>query len=408
MPAKKTKAEENEARKHHPRSPSGLQMEEACPVFARRNESNAAAEKGTKQHAVTETGQDDNTLTDEEVFAAVQCMEFADQQKQRLMKYGEVEDIKEIYLPIDDREWEAHIFDPDTYTTKKVPCRGTTAGYVDRVIIGCKGRVAIVADWKFGKWPIEEAKNNLQGISYVLGLFKKYPRLRTVDLYFKQPHLDHLTHHRFQKRDLDEHMLRVKVVVERADRATQLAAKGDYSMANMCVPACLFCARIAECPLVQAVSLKVGKKFSPVEFPEEMDPNILADPVNSEKGMRLQQVVKVWADAYRRRQTDYILQGRAQVPNGFTLVRETKEKVGDEEKFKSVAARYLTLDEYFMTLKPGITATAKAIQDKTPRGEKTAKVKEFRDALREAKAVDESDEIIYLKATPPKKDKPSA
>jgi hypothetical protein len=278
---RQTKPEED--RKHHPRSPSGLQMEEACPMFARSNTTNAAAELGTKQHNVAETGKDDNELTDEEAFAAVQCMEFADQQKQRLLKYGPVEDIKEAYLRIDNRKWVAHVYNPDTHKVDLVPTDCTTGGYVDRVIIGCRGRVAIVADWKFGKWPIESAKDNLQGISYVLGLFHEHPRLRTVDLYFKQPHLDHLTHHRFQRRDKDELTLRVMTVVERADAATKAC---DYRKATPCIPACLFCARKADCERMHEIVLKVGQKFHPIEFPLDMNPSMLSDPKNFAKGMK--------------------------------------------------------------------------------------------------------------------------
>jgi hypothetical protein len=394
--------EEMQERAHHPRSPSGLQMEEACPMYARRNTTSAAAEKGTKQHAITETGQDDNELSDDEVYAAVQCMEFADQQKQRLLKYGPVEDIKEAYLPIDDREWVAHIYNPDTYKVEKVPCKGTTAGYVDRVLIGCRGRVAIVADWKFGKWPIEDAENNLQGIAYVLGLFHKYPRLRTVDLYFKQPHLDHLTHHRFQKRDTDSLTLRVMTVVERADRATEL---GDYDRATPCIPACLFCARMADCHKMHEIVLDVGNKFHPIEFPDDIDPSILRDPKNFAKGMRLQQVVKTWADAYRRRGVDFVLTGQALIPEGFTLVKDVKLNVHDKEVFKKLARSFLTEREYTEALKPGLTATQKAISDKMPRGEKGKAVEQFRKSLEGTDAVKETDPIVYLKAAPKKKDK---
>jgi hypothetical protein len=374
-------------------------MEEACPMFARSNETNAAAELGTKQHRVTETGKDDNELTDEEVFAAVQCMEFADQQKQRLLKYGPVEDIKEAYLKIDNRNWTAHVYNPKTYKVEEVKTDCTTGGYVDRVIIGCKGRVAIVADWKFGRWPIEEAKENLQGIAYVLGLFKEYPRLRTVDLYFKQPHLDHLTHHRFQRRDTDELTLRVKTVVERADRATEL---GDYSRATPCIPACLFCARRADCEKMHEIVLKVGKKFHPIEFPDQLDPTVLKDPKQFAIGMRLQQAVIAWGEAYRRRGVDHILTGQAKVPEGYALTEYSKRTIADEAKFEEIARQFLTHEEFVNSLKPGIGTTEKAIQAKAPRGQKTAEKEKFQKRLEGTGAVEKTTPVPYLKAVPKK------
>jgi hypothetical protein len=398
------KKETPQERQHHPRSPSGLQMEEACPMFARRNETNAAAEKGTRQHAITETGKDDDSLSDKEVFAAVQCMEFADQQKQRLLKYGPVEDIKEIYLPIDDRKWMAHIYNPETHLVEEIECDCTTGGYVDRVLIGCRGRVAIVADWKFGKWPIEEAVDNLQGISYVLGLFQKYPKLRTVDLYFKQPHIDFLTHHRFQRRDIDAMRLRVITVVERADRATQL---NDYDRATPCIPACLFCARKADCHKMHNIILKIGQKFHPIEFPDDMNPSMLQDPKNFAKGMRLQQIATTWGEAYRRRGVDFILTGQVKVPEGFMLVRDVKLQVANKETFRRHALNYLTEQEYLDSLKPGLTSVGKAIQAKMPRGEKGAAVEKFRSEIKGTDAVEETAPIVYLKAAPKKKDKPS-
>lgn len=384
-------------RAHHPYSPSTLQCREVCPAWVGTGESTEKAEIGTRQHAVTETGKDDDTLSDEQVAASVECMEFGDSHKAQLERFGPVQDLQEVYLRVDDVIWEAAFYDPKTYKTMTTTLDCTTGGYVDRVLIGGRGGAwAIIMDWKFGKWPVEKAKNNVQGISYLLGIFRQFPSVRVVDVYFKQPHIEHITMHRFFRRDADRLLLRIRTIVARSEKACRLAAQGDYSMANPTVPGCLFCGRIADCHKMHEIVLHTGKKYHPIEFPESLEPSVLRDPKNFSLGMRLQQAVIAWGEAYRRRGVDFIITGQAEVPPGYRLAEYSKATVDDVEKFKRVALHYLTEDEFNAALKPTITGVSKKIMEGAPRGQKTNRKDEFRRTLEAEGVLGRTTPVPYL------------
>src|SRR6187551_3557979 len=65
-------------RVHHSYSPSSLQSLEACPCYRNKQEVvlHERCIAGTKAHNVTETGEDDKELSDEDAVAAAECMDF--------------------------------------------------------------------------------------------------------------------------------------------------------------------------------------------------------------------------------------------------------------------------------------------------------------------------------------------
>jgi hypothetical protein len=92
--------------------------------------------------------------------------------------WPDIIEIKEAYLPVDDVT-----FDDGS------DC--TTGGYADHGFVCHRRKYAEWIDWKFGAWPVAPAKDNLQGIAYVLGIFKKFPTVDNVKFTFKQPHRAH-------------------------------------------------------------------------------------------------------------------------------------------------------------------------------------------------------------------------
>lgn len=379
-------------------SPSSLQMREACPLWATTGEAGEAAARGTLQHAVTEDGEDREGLTDEEIAAALECIEFADSEVERLSQGGKVKvlDTKEEFLPVDRRMWSVPVFNHTTGGVDFVDTDCTTGGFADRVIVA--GDYAHVMDWKFGKWPVEEAQDNVQGIAYVVGTFRKYRQVKRCQLTFKLPHQDDLTTHTFHRSELPELYLRIKLIVERAVEATRTA---DFSKAFVNVPACLFCARLTRCEPAAKVILNVGHKYYAAEIPENIDPDILHDPKDVAKGLRIAQIVKTWAEGYRSMRTQQILEGTAEMPPGFVFALwKGRRKIVDEDAFRESAKQFLTDDEYVSSMKPGLTAVENIISEKAPRGQKTSTVREFKDCVQ---GVERGADVPYLKAVPTKK-----
>lgn len=398
----------SEDRIHHPYSPSSLQSTEACPCYKNRDSKHIRGIMGTIAHKVTETREDDQRLSDDDAAAAAECIDFYD--RRRLLAFAAREsaireadvlgvpdaekqlphiiELQETYLSVDEIEF------PDGVIS-------TTAGFVDRVLIMHDGTYAELFDWKFGLWPVEKAENNLQGIAYTLGLFRKYPHLKSARFWFKQPYTGVIDYSLFTREMIPALYLRLQVVVARARQARALVAQGDFSMANPMVPVCNFCDNIGRCSKVLDIALKVGKKFYPLEIPENITPTMVQDPHNTSMAMRLTAVLAVFAKAFRTLTTDRVVRREADPPDGFVLTGgTTPRQVKDAAKLKEVSLQYLTPEEYQKLLpqEPPFGELESAISDKAPRGHKKSTVEEFQAKILEAGAVEKGTAYAFLKA----------
>jgi hypothetical protein len=334
----------NEERPHHPYSPSSLQYLEACALFKSRSDANARAVAGTIGHNVVDTGEDDDRLSDKDAAAAADCLELVAERKALMQEAAkrafdselqtywntsggpnppvppdpskfQVTELKEIYLPVDDREFD--------------DCKSTTAGYVDLCLINHDFTYAELLDWKFGMWAVESADKNLQGIAYSLGLFKKYPTIKEILFTFKQPHLNLVTSHKFTRANIADLYLRVQAVVAKARVARKsVKEKNDWTLATPRVPCCNFCANLGTCPRGLEFACKVSHKFLPLEFPEDVDPMKIMDPHNTQLALRLAAVMKIWADAFKSRVTDRVLSRQCDAPEGYCIQeRDGRRKI---------------------------------------------------------------------------------
>lgn len=397
----------SETRTHHPYSPSTLNNVEWCPSYrgAQAAQVHERTTAGTRAHGVADTGEDDRRLSDDDAAHAASCLDFVQQRRlllqedadrakgEAVMKKGvhpltdlfTVSELKELYLPIDDLKF------PD--------CESTTAGYFDCLLLSYDRKYAEGFDWKFGRWPVEDPKSNLQVISYVLGMFKKFPELEMIRFWIKQPLLDVVKDAVFTRAEVGALYLRVQVVVARAREAR---TKGDFATANPAVPICQFCAELGRCPKVAEFACKVGAKFHPLAIPADITPSMLHAPDAAALGLNLAAVLKVWCEAFRRQVTDRILRREMDMPPGQKLQTMRKRELVDMAKLRAVALRFLTTAEFESTLEATFGAVEGLISEKSPRGQKESTVKEFQQALLDAGAVKLGDEFSFLRAVPRK------
>lgn len=409
-------------RVHHPLSPSQLQSLEVCPCYQNRNTESLAALKGTLQHGVTESRQDDNRLSDEEMVAAAECIDFIEHHK-RLMEEERTRDynamahdagvpvdefplripgvleITEEYLPIDDERFEnVPQFDPKTGNTTVIGFDHTTAGFIDKGLLSWDRKRALLFDWKFGQWAVEDAKNNLQGIAYTLGLFRKYPSLEAVTFFFKQPAINALSSATWGRERVNELYLRVRTVVERAIAARR---KGDFTAARPTTPGCLFCAHVGRCPAVAALACKVGAKFYPLEIPANITPTLVQDHANTVLGLRLASVVGVWADAFKRQVSDRVIRRDAPIPPGYSIESRADREIVDTKIFRQVALRHVPEAAYTEMCPPPTFGDLEGkVNEMAPRGSKKASIQLLRDELETAGAVKKGLPYSFLKAIP--------
>lgn len=391
-----TVADADGARTHHKFSPSTLGNREVCPCWDSRTADNARSIAGTIAHKATETETDDNRLSDDDAVAVAECLDFVENRRQILIRESQQDkdrpegtplcwELKEVYLPIDD-------------CTLEDGTLHTTAGFTDHLLLNWRQTYAELIDWKFGYWKVEDADTNPQGISYVLGVFKKFPLVQEVRVWFKQPLLDHMSTAVFKRDQIPALYLRIKTIVERAEKAHR--GTGDWDMANPTVPGCLFCANLARCPKVTAIALQVGHKYVPLEVPAEIRPSVPPSPADTTKLLSIAAVLKNWAEAMRSAITDRVLRGDAPVPDGTRIVETTgRRQIVDMARFKEIALKHVGPDIYEKSLSASFGPLEEDISDRAPRGSKKLSVEAFQKALEDSGAVKKGESFSFLKQT---------
>ena len=389
-------------RAHHPYSPSTLGMLEACPCYKGRDSVHARTIAGTIAHGAAESGRDDNRLSDEDAVAVAEALDFVESRK-RLMqaqanahreanggpekKYRVVE-MKESYLPVDDLEF------PDGVES-------TTAGYIDVCLLSHDKKYAELVDHKFGSWKVEDAKTNLQGLAYALGLFKAIPSLERVRVFFKQPLIQSISEAEITRADIPAIYLRIQTVVARAREAR---AVGDFSAAKPQTPVCNFCANIGKCPAVCEFACQVAKKFHPLGVPDNIAPTMVLGQADTALCLQLASIVAIWSDSFKKQVNDRVLRGEAPVPPGYVLTTRQDREIADLVLFQTVSERYMRPAEYLGCCSPTFGKVEAIIKDRAERGQKSAAVKEFGEALLKAKAVKLGEVYAFLKVAPNKAD----
>jgi len=398
----------SEQRSHHSYSPSTLPSLEACPCYRGRESTHERTIAGSRAHAVTESRIDDNRLDDDDAVAAAECLDFYERRKQLMeetrlhnisglvSRFPKLIELQETYLPVDDEVFNDDYIDPVTKKPVIERVDATTAGYADWAIISHDRKYAEMGDWKFGKWPVESAEHNLQGIAYALGLFKAHPAIQHIKFWFKQPHLDSVSDADFFRHNIAELYLRVQTVVARARQARH---QGNFSTASPAVPVCNFCANIGVCPKVAEFACRVGSKFHPLEIPSNITPSSIHTNRDTELGLRLANVMAIWSEAFRRQTTDRILRGDADIPAGHRIESRSNREIVDETKFKEVSLKFVTPAEYDSLLDPpGFGVIEELIKNKAPRMQKKAALESFKTTLEESGAVVKGRPYCFLKA----------
>lgn len=374
-------------RLHHPYSPSKLQYMEACGYWeSEKNTKTAASEAGTRQHDAAEDPIDiDNpALEDHEAEAVAGCKKYRDS---ILARFPGALVMKEDYVYVDD--------------TKVVDSQGnffngTTGGYLDLAIISADRKVANILDWKFGLWSVEPAENNLQGIAYLLGIFRLFPTLEEVTVHFVMPHRDEIDSHTFKRAQFEGLLLRVKTVVARAREYTKNKAANLWGGANCTTGTCLFCGAKGRCHKITEFALKLGKKYNPLLIPEQLNPSMMFDAKSATQAMEVAQVLEGWAKATRARITANAIEDDAWMPEKYKLVSRQDTLVKNPNAF-AAAARKAGVAETAIAAAQKFTVGPiyKGIRDMAARGSKEQAEKEFREANLAA-GITELEQPIYF------------
>lgn len=381
------------ARAHHRNSPSTLDNKEACPHFKQDDTDNEASKRGTAQHEAMETG-DDRDLSDEEYRAVEWCRE-----KYRQIRRGFGDqpfiEINEYRVSVDDID--------------------TTAGFFDKAFV--LPDLLDVCDTKFGKWKVRSAKENLQGISYRLGLLRELSvnplllrrvrrrfddptwtpdRIKRLRVHFLLPYRNEVDEDTCSVELVPEHLLRIRTVTARADNPPP-------GSENPNTFTCLFCNRKANCRKLGELALKVGEKYEALQVPDfPIEPMLIADlpPEQVTKGLKFFGILSGLCAAWRQQATlraqteeDYKLPG-------YRIVMSEKREIVDTKKFIGVlqAKTGKTIEELVEAAGDFyLTKAEKLVSATAERGQKGAAVESFAVELESSGAVERKPPTYALK-----------
>lgn len=210
---------------HHDQGPSQLKSLALCPGFMPNQEFHEMTATGSLGHYVWDT-------------------------KDRSKASG-YPDLLELVDKL-DHSWTSHLLALTTgmhtgnhFTIEsevRMEYPGLNFGTMDKKVLVPRTKFAIVGDAKFGRWGVDDAKDNLQGHNYAVYVLHAHDWVRNINVWFGNPRREEYTNHTFS-RDyiLNERLPVIKQIV--SDAQEQDPAKFKYDPVN-----CSFCARI-NCPI---------------------------------------------------------------------------------------------------------------------------------------------------------------
>ena len=367
-------------RSHHAESASGLQTKEWCPRFKNMSGTSDAAELGTKQHYAAETG-DLTGLDDLQAMKVQDCIDFIENRYKDIhKKFPDAEMLAEQYGTIDEIEWPT------------MNERSTSGGFVDVEILFDGGKKAEIWDYKFGRWEVEPAENNLQGIVYLLNRFKKNPQLEECTVGFLMPYLDKIDYHTFYRKDFPMLYTRVK-------RLVMIRQHGKNLEENPSFNTCMWCANMINCKKLTSAVVQAAQKFAPLKVPANTDPNSITEKSDISAWLQFSDVLKAYAAAVRHNCTELVLETEDLLPESHDLVNQTMREVKDATLLvKSLEEFGVPANVIDRIRKITLTDAEKAVGDTAERGHKTAQIDLFKESLNERGVVGPGTVKIFLKA----------
>jgi hypothetical protein len=291
---------------HHKFGPSSLKNREICAGWKNDQSSDKSrADEGTKLHLAFEN-RDLAGLDAEQAEQVQKCINYvAPLEKNALII------IREARLKV--------LPNPETGKEQ-------TFGTADLVILRrlANGKLHIdVVDEKYGWNPVDDAKENRQGFSYVLGAWElpgEWRQAESCTMHFLSPRIDDVSRHTFFKRDIPRLSLTVSSIIAKAEHWDKTR---DPSMLVLNETNCTWCGRKATCPAMINYGIAHAKKYKPLEIAEETHSSTITDPVKMGQFYIALKVLEKLVDSGKKHVAAFTLEN--DIP-GFSR-RERKGKV---------------------------------------------------------------------------------
>jgi len=236
-------------------------------------------------------------------------------------------------------------------------------GFVDRLQFSkCETHVDML-DWKFGWHAVEDAETNLQGISYLIGVFKKYPKVKSVTVHFVQPRIDYITYFTFCRDDL--HRLEQRILTILGNTENKLYFYKEEI--------CQYCGN-PECPIRMNAALMIGQQYiTDLPVPKEVHSSLVKDPEEMKQLLDLIPQIEAWCASVKHHAKVLIEEESLDIPGYETFYKRGQTKVLDVGLVYDIVSRDygVTINEFTELFK---TVPLGELQDlvakRAPKGKK--------------------------------------
>jgi hypothetical protein len=340
--------------------PSSLKYVSLCAGFHGKNETNKAAEVGTRIHEALET-RDPSALQSEEEL----------QMYERLLS-EENEVFENVFGGTDGvtihKEMRLHL---------ELDCKTPTFGTSD--IVAFKDGIGLLVDYKTGISKIDEPRNNWQAKAYTLAAFQMFPDLKLIHFAFLVPKRDEILVGYFERGETDRLREEISSVILAAEqtRPKWETKTVDIDDLNPTVN-CRFCRHEDHCPALGAVCIEVAERYKPELLPDgPIASHDVDDPETLEKLYVVAKIVENWASGIKNKATALALSGQEFNSLKLRSMGALKKTV-EKNYLAQLAIRYgLELSDVIEAADLTMNQLSKALHDKAPKGKKSFVVQSF-------------------------------
>jgi hypothetical protein len=365
-------------RPHAQFSPSSLKYTAACAGWESRGGTSDAAEMGVRVHEAVEVRNPSGLRDEREQMIYEQLVEWEDKWIDTLFS-ADRDEYREIQLDI------------------ALPHGCDTFGTSDLVVVS--GDTALVLDHKTGIGEIDPVEKNHQSKAYSIGVFQRFPQVRTIHAVFLVPQRGEELHGTYSRDSLDEMMESaaryiVAAKIARLKRVLGTLDVDDVTPNN----GCSYCKHADSCPALGHLSVEIAARYSPELLPEgPIHSTEVEDPDVLGRLYTVACIVEKWAEGIKRKAVVSGLSGL--IPSGFRMKSMGQiRSINDTLKFIEVAEEKLGLDksELLQFAEFPFAKIRDHYAAKAERGKKASSAKLFEETLTEAGVVNAGAERFTL------------
>lgn len=359
--------EQPEEREHSEHSPSSLKEKAKCPGFRNdQTRDKSAADRGTLGHLAVEKEnldiipQDDPKLRE----AAKLCLKYLAALRRSTPGCKEIRERR--YKMLDQ------------------------FGHIDHIIL--HGDSAEMVDYKFawGKYTADSP----QFWAYAVGIFDAHPEINFVTAHVLLPFqgvIDRETWNR--DNDYDRLSSQTAAIIESARR--------DDPSSYMTGAHCSWCAKRAQCPVLNKLALTIASKYKPDELaiPAQYDPALIDNPQVMALAKRVAPIMKSWAEKVDQRALEMRLKEGIEIPGWELAERAMPFKITNAQAAWDVVKDKISPEAFAACAEVKIGDLEKAVARTAPRGEMGKAKQQLRDALVDADAAKSEGTYHLLKKT---------